>query len=185
MSDDAPKTHDELLSRAASYAATVDVDLDRSAVDWEVSTRAKRRAGACLYDRRTGDVTIRLTWDAYRAYGWERFTEVIRHELIHAWEYRRFGESNHGPRFRRKARELDASVRCPRFSEGRLRLVCADDGCSWTAERHRASKAVTRPERRRCGSCRSPYEVEHVATGLTWRTNAGYRRARKRIGDEW
>ncbi|WP_129114587.1 SprT-like domain-containing protein [Halegenticoccus tardaugens] len=179
------ETHDELLARAREYAETVDLPVDLSAVRWEVSTRAKRRAGACLYDRGSGTTTIRLARAAYRAYGWDRFAEVIRHELIHAWEYQRFGESSHGPRFRRKAADLDVSVRCPRFSAGRLRLVCTDPACDWTAERHRASATVTEPERRRCGSCRAPYEVRHVASGLAWRTAAGYRRARERLGDEW
>ncbi|RBI62269.1 sprT domain-containing protein [halophilic archaeon] len=180
---DAPDTRDELLERAAAYARTVDLDVDLAAVDWEISDRAKRRAGACVYDPDTGRVTIRLTWDAYRAFGWAEFAGTVRHELVHAWEFQRFGDSGHGDRFRRKAAAVDAPRHCRTFAEPRLRLDCTD--CAWTADRHRASKAVSRPSERRCGACGSRYRVEHVATGRTWRTRAGYLVARRRLGDEW
>ncbi len=174
-----------LLDRARRYARTVDVDVDLSRVSWDVSTRAKRRAGVCLYDASTGDVTIRLTLDAYRQYDWEEFAAVIRHELVHAWEFQSFGESGHGDRFARKAADLDVSRYCRSFADGRLRLVCRNEDCSWSVERHRASVSVTAPEDRRCGSCGSRYVVEHVATGERWHTRSGYESARDRIGDEW
>ena len=179
-----PKTHAELCEAAVAYARTVDVDVDLDDVTWEVSTRAKRRSGACLFDRGTGSVTIRLTWAAYLEYGWPEFREVIRHELVHAWEFQRFGESGHGPRFREKARAVDAPRHCREFTDARLRLVCTNDDCGWTAERHRASKAVKHPENRRCGACRARYVVEHVDSGVCWRTNDGYEAAREQIG-EW
>lgn len=178
-----PRTRDELLDCAAAYAETVAIDVDLAAIDWEVSERAKRRAGACVYDHGSGDVTIRLTWDAYSEFGWEEFTGTIRHELVHAWEFQRFGESGHGSRFRRKATELEAPRHCRTFSDPRLRLLCSS--CDWTADRHRASKAVSSPEKRRCGSCGRRYRVEHVATERTWRTRAGYLVARRRLGDDW
>lgn len=180
----APETHAELCEAAAAYAARVDIDVDLGGVTWEVSTRAKRRSGACLLDRKTGTVTIRLTWAAYREYGWAEFRDVIRHELVHAWEFQRFGESGHGRRFREKASEVDAPRHCRRFTDPRLRLVCTSDDCGWTAPRHRASKAVTEPENRRCGVCHARYTVEHVDSGERWRTNGGYEAARERI-EEW
>ena len=180
-----PATREDLLDRAASYAERVPLDIDHAAIEWELSERAKRRAGVCLFDPKTGRCTIRLTWAAYRAYGWQTFTGVVRHELIHAWEYQRFGASDHGDRFRRVARELDTPVRCPTFAAPRLRLGCTREGCSWSLTRHRASATVTHPERRRCGSCGSRYVAEHVGTGETWTTHRGYERARERIGREW
>lgn len=180
-----PETHETLLERARDYARTVAIDVDLREITWEVSTRAKRRAGACQYDQRTGAVTIRLTWAAYQSFGWSAFRRVIRHELIHAWEYQRFGESSHGRRFRRKAQELGVDVHCPQFTQGRLALRCTNADCDWTAERHRASKVVTEPGKRRCGTCGDGYEVEHRATGRTWRTASGYRRARASIGEQW
>ena len=181
-----PSTREELLERARTYAASVDIDVDVEAIEWEISDRAKRRAGGCRYDAETGQITIVLTWDAYRAHGWTEFTGTIRHELVHAWELARFGECGHGERFRRKAREVDAPRFCRAFTDGRLRLVCTDPACDWQVERHQASKTVRYPGRGYvCGECGSDYLVRHVATGREWRDNDGYRRAREEIGDDW
>ena len=179
-----PTGRDALLARAREYARTVDIDVDPDALAWEVSDRAKRRAGACRYDPATGEVTIRLARRAADTFSWDEFARVVRHELVHAWEYREFGEAGHGPRFRAQADRLDVTTTCPTFAAARLRLRCTDPACDWRADRHRAAATVTDPERRRCGRCGSRYEVEHVASGETWRTAAGYRGARERI-EEW
>lgn len=180
-----PETTQELCERSKAYARHVDLAVDVDAITWEISTRAKRRSGVCIYNRSKEAITIRLTWDAYREYGWEEFTGTIRHELVHAWEFEQFGESSHGWRFKRKAAEVDAPLNCRSFSDARLRLICTNDSCEWEAARHRASKAVTEPERRLCGTCRSPYVVEHVATGKRWKTNEEYQKARTQIKGEW
>jgi len=181
-----PTTRAELLDRAAEYAASVDLDVDVGALEWEISERAKRRAGGCRYDAETGQITVLLTWEAYRAHGWETFTGTIRHELVHAWELTHFGECGHGERFRTKAREIDAPRFCQAFTDGRLRLVCTATDCEWTVERHRASKTVKFPDDGYvCGQCGSDYLVRHVATGHEWQSNEGYRRARGAIGDDW
>jgi len=182
---DDPRTEAELLDRAREYAATIDLDVDLDAVSWEVSRRAKRRAGAAVYHRADESVTIRLTWAAYRSFGWNEFTDVIRHELVHAWEFLEYGESGHGERFRAKADAVGASRHCPSFSVPRLQLLCTGTGCDWTVDRFKASKTVTKPEKHRCGACGSRYVVEHVDTGERWRTSRGYEGARERIGDEW
>jgi predicted SprT family Zn-dependent metalloprotease len=186
QSEPDPETRSALLDRAATYARTVDIDVDPAAIEWEISERAKRRAGCCRYDRETGQMTIVLTWDAYEAMGWQRFTETIRHELVHAWEFTHFGASGHGPRFREKAAEVDAPRYCEPFTTGRLRLVCTNDDCGWAPDRHRASKPVKYPDRGyRCGECGNAFVVEHRESGLTWRTNEGYERARERLGEKW
>lgn len=168
---------------AAEYAETVDIDVDLSDVDWEISHRAKRRAGACLYDAATGDITVRLSWDAFEANGWAACRRTIRHELVHAWQFQQFGVADHGQRFREKAAELDAPRHCQAFADARLRLVCSD--CDWSADRHRAARTVTDPERYGCGACGSAYAVEHVATGERWQTTGEYEAARERIGERW
>ncbi|WP_255148772.1 SprT-like domain-containing protein [Halorarius halobius] len=178
-----PATDDRLREWARRYARTVDVDAALDAVSWEVSARAKRRAGACIHDPETGAVTIRLAARAAERFSREAFEAVVRHELIHAWEYQQFGEAGHGRRFRKQADRLNVETTCPTFSVPRLRLYCTAAGCDWSAERHRASAVVTDPEDRRCGACGARYEVEHVASGETWRTSAGYRGARDRIED--
>ncbi|MFC4358361.1 SprT-like domain-containing protein [Halobium salinum] len=185
MQPPADASREELREWARAYARTVDVDVDHDRLSWTVSTRAKRRAGVCLYDRDAEEARIRLAWRAYEAFDPETFAGVVRHELVHAWEFQRFGESSHGERFRRVAADLDAPLRCPRFTDGRLRLVCLDGDCDWAAHRHRASKTVTRPGDHRCGACGGRYEVRHVATGEGWRTADGYESARTRIGADW
>lgn len=180
-----PASRRELLDHARAYARSLDVDVDFDAIEWEISERAKRRAGACHYDATTETVTIRLTWRAYEEHGWSEMRGTIRHELVHAWEFQHLGEAGHGPEFRAMADEIDAPRYCREFSEPRLRLVCRTDGCDWSADRHRASKTVTRPERRRCGSCGGEYEVRHLESGETWTSYEGYRRARDRLGEEW
>jgi predicted SprT family Zn-dependent metalloprotease len=181
-----PATREALLERAAEYAETVPIDLDTDALSWDVSERARRRAGSCRYDPETEAITVVLTWDAYREFGWTEFRGTIRHELVHAWEFERFGESGHGERFRAKADEIDAPRYCRSFTDGRLELVCTSDDCDWRPERHRASKPVRKPDAGyRCGECASEYVVRHRETGRTWRTAGGYERAREAIGDDW
>jgi predicted SprT family Zn-dependent metalloprotease len=181
----APDSPEQLRQQAAAYARTVPVPVDLDRVDWEVSRRAKRRAGVCLHHREAGTQTIRLTWDAYEAFGWSRFAGTIRHELVHAWEFQQFDESSHGRRFRQAANRVDAPLSCPVFAEARLLLRCRSDDCDWRARRYRACPTVTRPDRRRCGDCGSRYDVHHVASGETWASEAGYERARSRVGDDW
>ncbi|QSG03374.1 SprT-like domain-containing protein [Natranaeroarchaeum sulfidigenes] len=183
--DRADRSEAVFLDRARAYAQDIPIDVDLDAIQWTVSHRARRRAGSCRYDSDSGAVTVRLAWDAYREHGWDEMAAVIRHELVHAWEFQQFGESGHGARFRDKADEIDAPRHCSPFSEPRLRLVCTAEDCDWSADRFRASVTVTEPNTRRCGVCGARYRVEHVATGRSWRTNEGYEQARKQIGDEW
>ena len=168
---------------ARSVAEDVGVDLDR--LSWAVSSRAKRRAGACRYDAESETATIVLSRRAYCAFDRDRFEAVVRHELLHAWEFQRFGESDHGPRFRERAAELDVSVHCDSFTEPRYRLRCREDGCDWTLARHRASKPVTTPGRYRCGDCSGSIVVEHVSSGRTWTNASGYGGTKAALGEEW
>ena len=184
-SDPAPETRRELLDAAAAYARTVPIDVDHARVAWTISERAKRRAGLCRYDADHEEVTIALTWEAYRAHGWPAMRTTIRHELVHAWEFQAFGEAGHGPRFRRKARQVNAPRHCATFADARLRLVCRSADCDWTLDRYRASKTVKHPDgRHRCGECGDRYRVVHVDSGRAWESHEGYRRARRRI-DDW
>lgn len=170
-----------ILDQVREYALGIPLDVDHDRIEWEVSTRAKRRAGACRQHPDEDRVTIRLARRAYDRLDWAAFAGVVRHELVHAWEFQEFGEAGHGPRFRVKARELDAPRHCPQFTDHRLVLDCEE--CDWTAGRHRASDPVKFPERYGCGQCGSDYRVEHVASGRTWTTNSGYHTARNRIED--
>ncbi|GAB7018375.1 SprT-like domain-containing protein [Halostagnicola bangensis] len=176
---------DELLARARIHARDVDIDVDLEAVEWEVSTRARRRAGACRWDRRREVATIVLTRRAYESYDWESFAAVVRHELVHAWEFQQFGESGHGQRFRKRAAELDAPRHCETFSEPRYVIRCLAESCDWQAHRHRASRPVKAPESYRCGECGSDYEVEHTESGRTWQCASGYGGTKAALEEEW
>ncbi|MGQ3721503.1 SprT family zinc-dependent metalloprotease [Natrialba aegyptia] len=180
---------DEIIARARIHArdvlADADFELDLSALEWTVSTRAKRRAGACRWHADRETATIILARRAYDRYDWPEFAGIVRHELVHAWEFRRFGESGHGPRFRERATELDAPRHCRSFTEPRYVLRCLAADCDWTAQRHRASKPVRSPDGYRCGNCGAAYEVEHAASGRTWTTASEFGGAKAALGDEW
>lgn len=156
--NDDPRTPGELIDRAADYATKLPLPVDLTSVSWEVSRRAKRRAGACRYDPESGEVTIRLTWAAYEAFGWDEFAGVVRHELVHAYEFQTRGESGHGPTFRALADEIDAPRRCRRFAPPTYWVTCRD--CGERLARYRRSKLVQRPDRYRCGACGGGLSVE-------------------------
>lgn len=155
---DEPGTPAELVERAREYAASVPLAVDLADVSWEVSRRARRRAGACRYDPDAGTVTIRLTWAAYEAFGWAEFSGVVRHELVHAYEFQTRGESGHGSQFRTLADRIDAPRHCRRFAPPAYWVTCRD--CGERLARYRRSKLVKRPDRYRCGSCGGRLAVE-------------------------
>ena len=103
---DHPQTTAALCERAAAHAMTVATEhfpeLPVEAIAWETSTRMERSSGKAIYDSAGEDkeITIRLSWDAYQEHGREQFTRVVRHELIHAWQYHEHGDGDHGPTFR-------------------------------------------------------------------------------------
>ncbi|WP_255193878.1 SprT-like domain-containing protein [Natronobeatus ordinarius] len=182
MTADVP-VEEAIIAEARVHARSVDIDVDLERVEWAVSSRARRRAGACRWDAEREIATIVLTRQAYEAYDPEAFAAVVRHELVHAWEFQRFGESGHGPRFREQAARIDAPRHCEAFARPRYVLRCLD--CDWRAGRHRASKPVRTPERYRCGSCGGDYEVEHVDSGRTWTCASGYGGTKSALDNRW
>lgn len=181
-----PKTPIELIEYATHYSTTINLPIDFSTINWVISTRATKRAACCKFISGKPTITISLTWAAFNKYGWEKFQGVVRHELIHVWEYQSFGVTSHGIRFKNKAIELDAPIHCEEFSPARFNLKCKNLDCYWSATRHRASKTVTHPLKNyRCHVCGSPYEVEHISTSTVWETHSEYLKARKLIGSNW
>ncbi|WP_049920070.1 SprT family zinc-dependent metalloprotease [Halobiforma nitratireducens] len=180
-----------MIARARIHAREVvdgeeyDLPVDRSALEWTTSARARRRAGACRWDADREVATIVLSRLAYEHYDWPEFAAVVRHELVHAWEFQQFGDSGHGQRFRERAAAVDAPRHCRSFADPRYVLRCLTDDCPWRAQRHRASRPVKTPDRYRCGACGGDYEVEHVESGRTWTTASGYGGARAALGDDW
>lgn len=154
-------THEEFLAAAKLYAREV---VDRHGLsaavgdlDWEVSTRAKRRAGAVKW--RDGEPqAVVLTWEQFVERGWEAAAATIRHELAHVHLLNEAGDPSHGPAFRRLADRLDTHVRCERFAEPKWWVTCR--GCGARLARYRRSKLVSQPGDYECGDCGGDFRVE-------------------------
>ncbi|WP_340098894.1 SprT-like domain-containing protein [Salinibaculum salinum] len=154
-------SHEEFLAVARVYAREVVAEYDLSAsvsdLTWEVSTRAKRRAGAVKY--RDGDpVSVTLTWAHFANRGWAATAATIRHELIHVHLLNEHGDASHGERFCRLAERLHTHVHCDRFVPPEWWVVCTD--CGARLARYRQSKLVTDPAQYRCGDCGGAFRVE-------------------------
>jgi len=150
----------ELLAVAKLYAREIaeshGLSVDVSALEWEVSKRAKRRAGAVRH--RNGEPeTVSLTWAQFQQQGWAATAETVRHELIHVHLLNEAGDGSHGERFRELAGELRTTVHCDRFAEPDWWVVCEE--CGAKLARYRRSKLVKEPESYRCGGCGGPLFV--------------------------
>jgi SprT-like protein len=159
----ADASHEEFLAAAKLYARAVvdrhDLAVDVTGLDWEVSTRAKRRAGAVLY--RDGDPeTVRLTWGQFENRGWPAAAATVRHELVHVHRLAEADDPSHGEAFRRLADELDTHVHCERFTDPEWWVTCVD--CGAQLARYRRSKLVENPADYRCGSCGGSFRVERA-----------------------
>ena len=156
-----PCTHEEFLAVAKVYARAVvraaDLSVEVSALEWKVSTRAKRRAGALTY---RGDEPVRVTlaWKQFEQRGWSATASTIRHELLHAHLLNEGVGPGHGPEFRRLAQALETNVHCERFTDPTWWVHCTD--CSHQIARYRRSKLVSNPEQYRCGECGGRLRVE-------------------------
>ena len=119
--DREPQTKAELRERAAQHAREVASEhfpeLPVESIDWETSTRMQRAAGKAGYNKKAEEIFIRLSWDAYREYGWEKFARTVRHELIHAYQYHEYGEADHGPTFTRWIKPLDTDRHCEQYAD--------------------------------------------------------------------
>lgn len=158
-------TREEFLAAAKVYARSVVADHDLSAsvsdLSWEVSTRAKRRAGAVRYRDGVPEAVV-LTWGYFEREGWPAAAATIRHELVHVHLLSEVDDASHGPAFRRLADELDTHVHCERFTPPTWWVRCRD--CGTALPRYRRSKLVEHPERYRCGDCGGSFRVERNDT---------------------
>lgn len=147
-------THREFLAAVKLYARAVvestTLSVDVNDLEWEVSTRARRRAGAVKH--RDGDpLAVSLTWAYFQHAGWTPTAAIVRHELIHAHLLDAAGDASHGAAFEALAETLDAPRRCERFSEPAWWVEC--ESCDTQLARYRASAVTKHPERYACGDC--------------------------------
>lgn len=183
--------HDDLVAWSREYCRSARrewvVDVRFDTVEWEVSTRAKRRAAALkrpkipaaevgtaidwetaeTADERRADgrpfpATISLTWGAFEAFDRDEWESTLRHELVHLEQYQRCGTTDHGAAFESRATELDTDVHCQAFTDPKFVLHCRD--CeSLVARRYRDCKLVRRADEYRSSCCEAPLTVETPA----------------------
>lgn len=153
-------TDRELLSVVKIYAREVveahDFAVSVSALEWEISHRAKRRAGA-LYHADGQPEKVQIARRHFENSGWLAVASTIRHELIHAHLVSTAGESGHGERFEQFAEKLDTSVHCERFSDPKYWVRC--DDCGGKIPRYKESKLVKQADQFRCGDCGGRFSV--------------------------
>lgn len=181
---DAIEAHDELIDWSRAYCKharrewLLDVRLDL--VDWDVSTRARRRAAAVkrpvIEDATVGEAlswadvpgadgrplpcTLSLTWAASESFSRDEWASTLRHELIHVEQYQHCGTTGHGARFKRRAAELDTEVHCRTFAEPAWIFHCR--ACeSVVARRYRDCPFVEEYDRYRSDCCGA--RLERVA----------------------
>ncbi|WP_416841713.1 SprT-like domain-containing protein [Haloferax sp. DFSO52] len=176
---DAVETHDELIRWSRAYCVRAvseygfDVELAR--VEWEVSTRSKRRAAAVKTpqledaaigeprewsERATGEgtsddvprCTMSLSWRAFDSFGREAWAGTLRHELVHVEQFQAFGTTDHGTEFKRRANAVDAPIHVPRFTDPKYVLSCTDCGDE-VAYRYRTCKLVRQSAAYRSSCC--------------------------------
>ncbi|MFC6864831.1 transcription elongation protein SprT [Halomicroarcula sp. GCM10025817] len=179
---DAVDSHDDLLAWSRAYCREVrrewGVSVRFDLVDWEVSTRAKRRAAAVkrpkLPDATVGEpydwervdgadgrplpCTVSLTWAAFEAFDRAEWAATLRHELVHVEQYQRDGTTDHGAAFRARAADLETDVHCPAFSEPKYVLTCESCG-DLVARRYRDCKLVRERARYRSDCCGAALEL--------------------------
>ncbi|SDR01818.1 SprT-like domain-containing protein [Halopelagius longus] len=178
-------SHEELIAFSRDYCeyavSEFELSVAFSRVSWEVSTRAKRRAAAVkrpkVSETAVGDpidwserptvaedggaptCTVSLSWRAFESFDYEEWTATLRHELVHVEQFQRFGTTDHGPAFRRRAAALDAPVRVRHFATPAYLLTCTD--CeNVVARRYRDCKLVREYESYVSSCCGASLECE-------------------------
>lgn len=144
----------EFLAVGKVYARAVieefDLSVNISAIDWEISKRAMRRAGLLKYEDETPKQIV-LSWKLFSNKGWDAMAATIRHELIHAHLITTNQDGTHGEDFKTLAARLKTHVHCEKFVEPEWILRCMN--CENEFPRYRRSKVVKQPEKYSCGDC--------------------------------
>jgi SprT-like family protein len=72
-----------------------------------ISSRMKRRLGELAVDIKTGrPAEIAISRRHIRRHGWAEVEQTMLHEMVHQWQAEMGLNVDHGPTFRRKAREV-------------------------------------------------------------------------------
>ena len=167
---------EELANTAEQYARKVQESYDESPitdiklarVKWRASSQLCRSGAYCETELSDPPVhTIVLSYPGYRAWGWDRMTGVIRHELAHAVVNEQFGDEvrPHGTEFREVAESLNAPMRGEDPVPYRYKLFCSRCG-SMTDGLYRASDRTKNPWNYTSSCCQASLQVQ---TGEGWK----------------
>lgn len=151
-----------------SYMDSPITVIDLSRVNWRASSQLCRSGAYCETELDDPPIhTIVLSYPGYKAWGWDRITGVIRHELAHAVVIETFGDDvrPHGPEFRDVAESLDAPLYGEEPVPYRYNLFCSRCG-SMTDGLYKASDRTRNPWNYSSPCCMAPLQVE---PGEGWR----------------
>lgn len=79
-----------------------------------VSRRMRSRLGHYAPAAARGAATIAISRRHVRRHGWDEALDTLLHEMVHQWQEESGLPVDHGPAFRRKAREVGAEPRAKR-----------------------------------------------------------------------
>lgn len=128
----------------------------------EVSNKMKRTAGKVTFSKATWEVNCaRYAYKAYKKWGWEKFAETIRHELIHVHTIQNYNIGGHGPRFRALVDDMDTTRHCESFTDANYGINCSECGQE-LGTRLQRSKVVKYPHRYDSKCCDAPLESEEL-----------------------
>lgn len=71
-----------------------------------VSRRMRSRLGHYTAGPRAEPGEITISWRHFRRHGWDETLHTLLHEMVHQWQDESGHAIDHGPTFRRKAREI-------------------------------------------------------------------------------
>lgn len=111
--------HDELNRR--HFAGEL------ASIELRLSSRMRTRLGELTIDARTGrPIEIAVSRQHIEQDGWEEVGHTLLHEMVHQWQAESGQEADHGPEFRRKAREVGIAPVASRTVDVRPRYVSGD-----------------------------------------------------------
>lgn len=83
-------------------------------VPFRLSSRMRTRLGQLSVNLKTGEVNEIAISRAHLRNGWSEVEETVLHEMVHQWQVENRLPLDHGPGFRRKAREVGIAPRARR-----------------------------------------------------------------------
>jgi len=123
------------------------LDVDLSDIPVEISIKLKRTSGKVAWINGTSEIKyIRYAFKAYQKWGWEKFAETIRHELIHVHTIQNYQKGGHGRLFKMLVDKMDTTRHCESFCEDEAKYILQCSECDKEiGRRHKRSKIVKQP----------------------------------------